>query len=104
MPISAKQVQAILDQESPFVKRAFEEIDRRLSDPLYARAMVYNEECNPTYKVAVVGIASNGDKEAIIAAYLKAGWGEVIVTNSSEQGERPGMVGITLKKNVKEVV
>lgn len=101
MPVSPEQVSRINRQETSWSKKAVIEIDRRLQDPQYLKDWVCNSEENPTYRIPIAGEASHGDKKYIIKAYLDAGWGSVEVTNSAENGERPGMVLVVISKFAK---
>lgn len=98
MPVKMLDVLNMLEDVSPWSESAISKIDEDLSKEGFVRNMVCNKDINPTYRLAIPGIATVGDKENIIRLYKEAGWGDVIVTNSSEQDERPGMVGVTLKQ------
>lgn len=97
MPISFQEIQNNIDQS--IVSRVIRTIDGKLSDPTYAREWMCNSDTNPTYRFAIPGSVTDYEKKAIINTYMNVGWGTVEVKNSSENGERPGMVGVVLKQH-----
>ena len=79
-----------------FVDEALTEVQTRLNDPKWVRDMRYGTDQDPYYKFVVRGHASAGDKTAISDALTTAGWYRIVVTNSEDLGERPGLCGIQI--------
>ena len=80
---------------------AIKEIDERLIDPDYMTNMRRGTCDEPYWDITLLTLQcelSKTDKEAIIKAYTEAGWSKVIVRNSSEFGECPGLCGVALYK------
>jgi hypothetical protein len=98
MPVSAIEAIATMQSASDWSQKAIVYIDEHLNDARWMRNNVTGIDTNPTFTFTVEGLATKGDKELVIEAYTKAGWGEVIVRNSAENGERPGIVGIVLSQ------
>lgn len=99
MPVTLEATLENLDAQSEFVEQAIEHIDKSLSDPNYVQNMVCNKGQNPTFRFGIPGTATAGDKAKLVRLYREAGWGVVEVQNSEENGERAGMVGVTLKQH-----
>ncbi len=49
------------------------------------------------YMIVYPGELNRAEKELLVKKYLEAGYQSVEVKNSSEDGERPGMIGITIR-------
>ena len=100
----AKEMQEVLSMGTKhlslidFVER---HVDKKLSDFDYVQQWRCGLEGHVFYRFAIPGVATEADKEELIRRYKAAGWGEVVCQNSSENGERPGMFGITLYQTSK---
>ncbi len=81
------------------VNQALALIDAKLSDERYMADMMYGRDDNPYWKIILELELTPGEKEAVIKSYVDHGWSKVTTMNSSENGERPGLCGITLYKN-----
>lgn len=68
-------------------------------DPEWVATLDCGEKDNKYFNFSFPGHLSQKTKEKIIQIYMDAGWGKVECTNSEEQGERPGMCGVTLYMN-----
>lgn len=84
---------------SAIVVKTISDIDSRLNNPAWVKSWVCNEDKNPTWRMSFVGRLSAGEKAAITNAYRDAGWGTVKVSNSEDEGERPGLFGVTLSRD-----
>jgi hypothetical protein len=83
-----------------FVNRAVAEIDRRIGDPVWINQWRCGTQDNPYWHIAVKGEAGFADKCELTRLYVTgAGWGDIEIITSSENGERPGLTGIKLFKN-----
>lgn len=72
-----------------------EHIDQRLKDPQYRKDWICGSNTDaPFFRFAVPGHVTAGDKKEVKRRYEEQGWINVVVTNSSENGERAGMIGI----------
>lgn len=92
------------DAATLFSEMVIAEISASLKDPDYVRKWRYGTQSDPYFDFVFQGTATYGDKEAIRNAFLGAGWGTVVVTNSSENNERPGLAGVKIYKNSKESI
>lgn len=97
MPISFSEVRDTYHRESPWLKEAIEKIDKCLSDPQWVRDWKYGGKTSPTYwDIVIPGEATERDKKQITDLYKEVGWDTVVVTNSSENGERSGISSVKL--------
>lgn len=71
------------------IDRYENDIDREL------RSKHLNE--NGVAEIILAGNLLEVEKEALRDRYLAAGWKEVGIVNSSENGERPGLFRVTLQ-------
>lgn len=84
-----------------FSQQALQEIQSNLSDPKWVRNWTYGSPENPYFDIVLPGFATEGDKQAVIYKLLEAGWSNITVINSDENGERGGLVGIKFYRNPK---
>lgn len=74
------------------------EVTAKLQNPRYRRAMQYGTEDNPYWDVTVCGHLNAAEKTTLTQRWVDAGWHNVSVSNSSDNGERPGLVSVKLYK------
>ena len=86
-----------VDQE--LINRIEKEIDSKLNDPNHVRDNRRGPPEDPYWTIVVQGHLNHMEKGVLAGKYTKAGWPHVMVKNSDENGERPGLVGITLHRN-----
>ena len=82
-----------------FVKAFEEQIDACLGDPVWRSENVEGMYGNKHYKVLTRGTAAILDKQYLVKLYQDAGWYNVRVLNSEENGEPSGLCQITLYEN-----
>jgi hypothetical protein len=88
MPLGPEVMKMVID--SDFVNEVFRSIDIRLSDAKWVK------ECGASGIFVFEGSFTDGEKVMIVSEYIKAGWGKVIVSNSEDNGERPGLCSVRL--------
>lgn len=99
MPISMNNALGQSEFSVDFVNRAVSEIDRRIGDPDWINQWRCGQQDNPYWDIVVKGEAGEADKRELERLYVQgAGWGDIVIITSSENGERPGLTGITLYK------
>lgn len=98
MALGPKKIKDILDTHfrQNIVDEVIQQIDKKLSNPEWLRNSVRAESYNPTYAFAMTGTLFNAEKAFLTKTYLDAGWGEVAVENSEDNGERGGLFSVTL--------
>lgn len=94
MAISPKE-SAIHSSHEEKAKKVIKLVDEKLTDQ---NVISLYEMDNGAYKIIVPGNLNVSEKEYVKQEYLKAGWSEVAVSNSSDNGERPGLVCVNLKQ------
>jgi|ERR1035437_2163375 hypothetical protein len=98
MPIGPNNISTI---RHDIIQRACYEIDVILQDPHKSRDSCRGDSDDYYYSFILPGLLSPKEKEELIGLYLPTGWGRVIVQNSGELNERPGlfMVKLYLKED-----
>ena len=81
------------------VNQALALIDAKLSDCRYMADMMYGGDDNPYWEIILPFELTPGEKEVVIKSYIDSGWGSVVILNSSENEERPGLCGVKMHKN-----
>lgn len=97
MPISPSQVFDVVDQE--WIDQAVKYIDSRLSNPDWVRGMTCDSLKNPHLCIIISNERNEITNNTLKELYIKAGWQNVSINRSSDNGERPGFTNITLYKN-----
>lgn len=82
--------------DTSLVDRIIENINHKLSDPRWVKDWRCGGLENPHYRFVQNGTANDRDKEELVRLFRNSGWGAVKVLNSEENGERPGLVEVTL--------
>ncbi len=96
--ISFSAVEALLKAPTPMLETLLNHMELKLTDIEWVRTHVREEDTNPTFVFTHIGTVSDGDKLEIKRAFIDNGWNHVEVTNSVEDGERPGMIGIEISR------
>lgn len=78
------------------VSRIIETINLKLSDPRWVKDWRCGGIENPHYRFVQNGTVNDRDKEELIRLFRNSGWGAVKVSNSEDNGERPGLVQVIL--------
>lgn len=76
-------------------QKVLDRIADKLNNPSWVIDMQYGGDKDPHYKVPVEGKVTERDKEIIALTMTDKGWHRVKITNSEEDGERPGMILVT---------
>lgn len=71
-------------------------IDTILRNPTNLRQHQRGHANAPYWQMQHPGSLNAQECEELRQRYLNAGWDDVKVSNSGEDGERPGLIGITL--------
>ncbi len=82
--------------DKQLIERIIEKINSKLSDPQWVKDWRRGGTENPHYRFVESGTASDKDKAELTKMFRESGWGVVEVTNSEDNGERPGLVQVTL--------
>lgn len=94
MPIPAPEEVFESNVTTDFSHNAILKITEHLRDPYWINKWQRGDKNNPYFRFILQGFATKGDKEKIIFTLLGSGWGAVNVMNSSENGERGGLVEV----------
>jgi hypothetical protein len=96
--VSFSAVEAMLAVTTPMLGVLLHHMELKLSDVDWLRNNVRNKSKNPTFIFTHAGDVSEDDKRAIEKLFHENGWEHVEVRNSSENGEAPGMIGVTIAR------
>lgn len=96
MPIGPNSV---LSVDQKMITKVFDHVDFRLTDPSYMRDNRQGPEGKPYWVFVGGGSLSPREKSVIKEAYYKAGWKAVLIENSGDLDERPGLWSVTLTKD-----
>jgi hypothetical protein len=93
-----QDVKATLDGKTGLAQTILQDMQEKLTDPAWLRNWRSGPKDNPRFAFTYPGTLTEGDKKEIVDAYLAAGWGSVVCSNSEDNGERPGMCGVTIQR------
>lgn len=100
MPVSPADVIELLEEATDWSTRAMLDMDKQLNDKQFLQKEVKRDAANNLIVFfSIPGRATNGDKSRVKSAYENVGWDSVEIVNSDENGERSGLVSITLRNN-----
>lgn len=99
MPITPEQV--LNHVRTSVVEKIDSMVTRILTDPKMADAVKHTSNDSISYWVTIPAPTLNDtEKEQIRKLYSSVGWNGVDVKNSSDDGERPGLVSIKLSMDL----
>jgi hypothetical protein len=93
MPIGPKNIANIRHE---LIQRTCYEIDAMLQDPHKSKESVRGDSDDYFYSSIMPGVLSQLEKDELIGLYTFAGWERVIVQNSGEINQRPGLFIVKL--------
>ena len=93
MPIGPNNIATI---RHDIIQRTCFEIDAILLDPHKSKESCRGDSDDYYYSVVMPGVLSQQEKDEINGLYTHAGWAKVIVQNSGEVNQRPGIFIVKL--------
>jgi len=96
--IKWSEVAELLGAPTDLSQTILKDMREKLRDKVWLKRNMRGSSTNPRFDFAFEGTLTEGDKKLITEEYTVAGWGYVNCTNSGEEGERPGICGVTLQR------
>ena len=93
MPIGPNNIATIRHE---LIQRTCYEIDAMLQDPRKSKESVRGDSDDYFYSSINPGVLNEPEKAELIGLYTHAGWQKVIVQNSHELNQRPGLFIVKL--------
>ena len=75
---------------------AVDKIEEEVDEKIRSKGIRLDTSSKKKIEVIVPGHLNPYEKNELASRYFDAGWGSIGVMNSDENGERPGLVSVTL--------